>query len=150
MGQGMPRRSRTLLRNTRKYNGRRKPELIDPSTFSVVNYDEADRVVGEWKAVVAKAEELEKTLPAEYRDAYFQLVLYPTKASAVVTEMYVAAAKNRFYASQGRASANDWAARVRALFKEDGELADAYNHVMAHGKWDHMMDQTHLGYQGYW
>jgi hypothetical protein len=129
-----------------KYNGRRKPELIDPSIFSVVNYDEADRVVGEWNTIVAKAEEIEKSLPAEYRDAYFQLVLYPTKASAVVTEMYVAAAKNRLYASQGRASANQWAARVRRLFKEDGELADRYNHVTAHGKWDHMMDQTHIGY----
>jgi len=27
-----------------KYNGRRKPELLEPSTYSLVNYDEADRV----------------------------------------------------------------------------------------------------------
>jgi GH35 family endo-1,4-beta-xylanase/lysophospholipase L1-like esterase len=129
-----------------KFNGRRKPELIDPSTFSLVNYDEADRVIAEWKAAVAKAEELQKTLPAEAQDAYFQLVLYPTKACAIVTELYVAAGRNRLYASQGRASANDWADRVRALFKEDAELAHAYNHSLAGGKWDHMMDQTHIGY----
>jgi GH35 family endo-1,4-beta-xylanase/lysophospholipase L1-like esterase len=129
-----------------RYNGRRKPELIDPSTFSLVNYDEADRVVAEWKAAVAKAEQIGSELPPQMRDAYYQLVLYPTKACAVVTELYVAAGRNRLYASQGRASTNDWADRVRALFKEDAELAAAYNHTIAGGKWDHMMDQTHIGY----
>ena len=29
-----------------KYNGRRKPELLDPATFSLVNYREADTVLG--------------------------------------------------------------------------------------------------------
>ena len=29
-----------------KYNGRRKPELLDPDTFSLVNYQEADKVLG--------------------------------------------------------------------------------------------------------
>jgi len=38
------------------------------------------------------------------------------------------------------------AARVRELFLTDAALSNEYNHVLAHGKWDHMMDQTHLGY----
>src|SRR5205814_5793548 len=41
---------------------------------------------------------------------------------------------------------NDLAAEARALFKEDADLAATYNHTMAGGKWDHMMDQTHIGY----
>ncbi|HYW71215.1 MAG TPA: hypothetical protein VE961_09280, partial [Pyrinomonadaceae bacterium] len=54
--------------------------------------------------------------------------------------------KNRLYAVQGRASTNDLANRARELFRADQELADYYNHTMAGGKWDHLMDQTHIGY----
>ena len=32
-----------------RYNGSRKPELIDPTTFSLTNYHEADRVDEEWR-----------------------------------------------------------------------------------------------------
>ena len=129
-----------------KYNGRRKPELIDPSTFSLLNYQEADRVLAEWKAITEEAEKLYSELPEQYRDAFYQLVLYPTKASALVTELYITAGKNRMYAVQGRASTNALAARVRELFAADAALSDEYNRVLAHGKWNHMMDQTHLGY----
>ena len=80
------------------------------------------------------------------RDAFYELVLYPTKACAVVNELYVAAAKNRLYARQGRASANDLAARAGQLFRQDAELSDYFNHRLAGGKWSHMMDQTHIGY----
>jgi hypothetical protein len=80
------------------------------------------------------------------RDAFFELVLYPTKASALVTELYITAGKNRLYASQGRASANELAARVRELFQADAELSAEFNQKLAGGKWNHMMDQTHIGY----
>ena len=41
------------------------------------------------------------------------------------------------------------AAKTRALFQADIDLTDYYNHTMADGKWNHMMDQTHIGYT-YW
>jgi hypothetical protein len=63
--------------------------------------------------------------------------------------MYIAAGRNKLYAAQGRASANDEAARVKALFQADIDLTNQYNHTLLNGKWDHMMDQTHIGYT-YW
>jgi hypothetical protein len=132
-----------------KYNGRRKPELLEPSTYSLVSYDEADRVVAEYDAIVERAERISKELPEDARDAFFELVVHPAKAAAQVTELYVAVAKNQLYAEQGRASANDWAARARALFQADADLSAYYNNTLAHGKWSHMMDQTHIGYT-YW
>jgi hypothetical protein len=132
-----------------KYNGRRKPELLEPGAFSLTDYREADRVVADFNSAAAEAERIQGLLPENARDAFFQLVLYPTQASAVVTELYVTAGKNRLYSSQGRASANDLAARVHALFQADAALSDFYNREMAHGKWEHMMDQTHIGYT-YW
>jgi hypothetical protein len=128
-----------------KYNGWRKPELITYDTFSVQNYREAERVLAAWRDVTDEAERVYALLPQEQRDAFYQLVLHPTKASGIVAQMNIAAGRNHFFARQGRASANQEADRVRALFKQDQALSDYYNHELAGGKWDHLMDQTHLG-----
>ena len=58
-------------------------------------------------------------MPADARDAFYQLVLYPVKACAVVNDLYVTVGLNRLYTVQGRASANDLAERARALFRQD-------------------------------
>ena len=129
-----------------KFNGRRKPELLEPGTYSLVDYGEAEKVFTDFQELTAKAEEIYGKLPENQRDAFFELVLYPTKASAIVTELYITAGKNQLYANQGRTSANDLAAQARALFQQDAELTAYYNRTLAHGKWDHMMDQTHIGY----
>jgi glycosyl hydrolase family 115 (putative glucuronidase)/glycosyl hydrolase family 115 len=138
-----------LVTRYSQYSGRRKPELLDTDTFSLLNYREADRVEDDWKALLAKAEALRTLLPEDEKDAYFELVLHPIKASTIVNELYIAAARNHLYAKQGRADANDYAAKARALFQADAEVTNEYNHVLANGKWNHMMDQTHLGYT-YW
>jgi hypothetical protein len=132
-----------------RYNGRRKPELLDTDTFSLIHYREADGVESDWQALLDEAERIQKLLPEDEQDAYFELVRHPIKASAIVNELYIAAARNRLYARQGRADANDQAEKARELFRADAQLTDEYNHKLAHGKWNHMMDQTHLGYT-YW
>lgn len=132
-----------------RYNGRRKPELLEPGTFSLENYREAHRVEAGWEAIADRAQRIYGELPENAKDAFFELVLYPAKACAIVNEMYIAAARNRLYAAQGRASANDYAGRTRRLFQADADFAAAYNHTLAGGKWDHMMDQTHIGYTGW-
>jgi hypothetical protein len=128
------------------YNGRRKPEMLDPRTYSLVDYREAETVVADYRQLARRAEELYAAMPADTRDAFHQLVLYPVKACAVVNELYVTVGLNRLYAVQGRASANDLADRARVLFRQDEQLAREYNEVLAGGKWNHMMDQTHIGY----
>ena len=135
-----------ILEKYGKYNGRRKPELLEPSTFSLIHYAEADRVSAEFQSTVLQAEHVYAELPEKYRDAFFQLVLFPVKASAQVTQLYITAGKNQLYAKQARASTNDLAAQARQLFQADADLSSFYNHNLAHGKWDHMMDQTHIGY----
>jgi hypothetical protein len=128
-----------------KYNGWRKPELIAPETFSHSNYREAERVSEAWRDVTERAERLSKILPKEQRDAFYQLVLHPTKASAVAVEINIAAGRNRYFARQGRASANPEADRARELFKQDKAISDYYNKKLAGGKWNHLMDQPHIG-----
>ena len=132
-----------------QYNGRRKPEQLEPDTYSLLHFEEADHVYTEWKTLTERAETVYQELPQEKRDAFFELVLYPAKASAIVNQLYITAGKNHLYAAQGRASANDLAKQARDLFAADGALTDEYNHILARGKWNHMMDQTHIGYT-YW
>ncbi len=112
----------------------------------MVNYEEADKVLADWKETADQAQKVSDSLPASERDAFNELVLYPAKACANLNALYVAAAKNHLYAAQGRAGANDAAADVKNLFQADAEMSDFYNHKLADGKWNHMMDQTHIGY----
>jgi hypothetical protein len=132
-----------------KYNGRRKPELLAPDTFSLVNYNEADLIETEWQSLLERADTMSAQLPPESRAAFFELVLHPIKACAIVNELYIAVGKNRLYARQGRASANAFAAKARDLFQDDAKLTEYYHHELAGGKWDKMMSQTHIGYT-YW
>jgi hypothetical protein len=129
-----------------KYSARRKPELLSPATYTLVNYNEADRVLDESRQLDDDANNIYAKLPSNERDAFFETVLYPIQASAIVNELYVDVAKNHLFASQGRPVANNYAGQVRDLFQADADLSARYNHDLAGGKWDHMMDQTHIGY----
>ena len=132
-----------------KYNSRRKPELLSPETYSLVNYREAERIVAEYNRLSRAAQQIYNFLPAKYKDAFYQLVLYPVEACANLNDLYITTARNRLYAKQQRAETNDLSIKVKELFDKDAELSHYYNKVMANGKWDHMMDQTHIGYT-YW
>jgi hypothetical protein len=138
-----------LLTGYTTLNARRKPELIDGSTFSLVNFREAERVEAQWADLELRADAVRKLLPKDQDDAFFQLVWYPVTASANHTRLYIAAGRNALYAVQGRAAANDQAAKVRALFNRDVELTRQWDEDLAGGKWRKMMSQTHIGYT-YW
>lgn len=138
-----------ILKLYTKYNSRRKPELLDSKTYSITNYNEAEKVVEDYKKLVQKANSINKKLHPEYKDAFYQLVLFPVLASSNLNEMYVAAAKNQLYASQGRTSANLYAEKVKELFERDSLLTNYYHTKLANGKWNHIMSQTHIGYDNW-
>jgi hypothetical protein len=129
-----------------KYNSRRKPELLNEKTYSITNYNEAETVLADYKKLVDRANSINEKLKPEYKDAFYQLVLFPVLASTNLNEMYIATAKNQLYASQGRASANGYAEEVKKLFENDSLLTNYYHTKLANGKWNHMMAQTHIGY----
>ena len=129
-----------------KYNGIRKPDLLNPTVFSLVNYREAEIFSAQWNDIMTRAQKLNEVLPPEQKDAYYELVLHPTLACGNLVDLFIAAGRNALFAKQGRASANAEAEQVRALFKKDQDLSDYYNNVLAGGKWKHLMDQPHIGY----
>jgi hypothetical protein len=131
-----------------KYNGRRKPELLDANTYSLENFNEARQVTDDYNKLLAKAEKIYNELPVQYRDAYFQLVLHPVKACANLQELYTTVALNRDAYSKKYAIANVYADKAKQLYINDSLISSQYNQLV-NGKWNHMMDQTHIGYT-YW
>jgi hypothetical protein len=138
-----------LMDTYSRFNSRRKPELLSPETYSLLNYREAEKVVDEYNQLAKDAEKLYRELAPEFKDAYYQLVLFPIQACANLNDLYYTVALNRLYAGQGRASTNEMADKALKLYQKDSLLSRQFNHELAQGKWNHMMDQTHIGYT-YW
>jgi hypothetical protein len=139
----------SILQKYTQYNARKKPELLSPDTYSLKNYHEARRIMEAYRSLLAEAEKLGQELPLSEQDAYFELVLHPVKACANLNELYVTVAENRSYASVHRILANRFADRAKQLYLKDSMISLQYNKEIAGGKWNHMMDQTHIGYT-YW
>ncbi len=135
-----------ILNTYTKFNSRRKPEMLSPETYSLVNYREAETVVAEYNALADKAQRIYDLLPANCKDAFYQLVLHQPVACANLNDLYVTVGKNHLYAKQGRARTNDLAEKAKELFNKDSAITYYYNKIVANGKWNHMMDQTHIGY----
>jgi hypothetical protein len=138
-----------ILQKYSQYISRRKPELLSPETYSFTDYDEADTIISQYHQLVEEAEKINKDLPTEYKDAYFELVLFPVKAFVNLNDLYVAVAKNKMLASENNITANKYADEAKKYYETDSLLSYQYNHELANGKWNHMMDQTHIGYT-YW
>jgi hypothetical protein len=113
-----------------KYNLWRKPEAQVPGLF---NYEEMLRLNDLWQSLVVRCEALKAQMPAEAQDAFYQLVYYPTVASAGVSQIYNAATMGDSLA-------------VSHLMEKDKRLTDYYNKRLADGKWDGMMLDNHIGY----
>lgn len=141
--------SARLIDTYTKYNRRVTPEMLNDRTYSLDNYNEWQRVKDDYAALSLEALKLYYLMPEDYRDAFDQLVLFPIQACSNLYDMYYAVAMNRKLAEAGDVQANRWADKARACFERDSVLTYHYNHVMSGGKWNHIMDQTHIGYRSW-
>jgi len=135
-----------ILMKYTQFNGRRTPEMLTPDTYSLIHYREAETVIRDYNRLAEDANRIYLKLPDIFRDAYYQLVLHPVMACANLNELYMTVGKNRLYAEQGRSTTNLLAKKAEMLFDKDAEITHYYNHILSDGKWNHMMNQTHIGY----
>lgn len=120
---------------------RRKFELVEPGSYSVLNYHEGDAVLAEWAALEARAQTVYGQLAGDAQPAFFQMVLHPVAAGRIVHQIYVGAAKNALYAGQKRNTANSKMMEVIQLGSADSDLTDRWD-ALLDGKWAHMLDRT--------
>ncbi len=114
--------------------------------FSIENYDELDRVTTDWQALATRADAVRATLPPADQDAYYQLVLYPVKATANLYALRRAQFLNRRYWNQGRAATNDLATTAEARLADDQAMSNYYNTTLTGGKWRGWQTETKIGY----
>ena len=138
-----------MLRKYTKYNARRKPELLNIPVYNLTYFNEAEKIVEDYNLLAKKAKDLKQKLPRDYHDAFYQLVEHPIIASANLNELYLATEKNKLYATQGKVIANTYAKKVKELFVKDSLMTKYYHEELANGKWNHMMSQTHIGYDNW-
>lgn len=135
-----------------QYAARRKPELLDSTSFPLgeVRPDTLDggafgAIVAQWDALEARMSAVRAALPVAARDAYDQLVGFPVAALANLYRLYNAVAWNRALGILNDVRANAFADRAEAAFARDRALT-AHYHALNGGKWDGMMAQVHIGY----
>jgi len=148
-GQEFAKESARIINLYTKYNRRITPELLNDTIYSLNNYNEFETVVNDYRALALDAHRLYLQLPAEMKDAFDQLVLFPTNACSNLYEMYYAVAKNKQLAAQNNQEANSWADKAKECYDRDSMLTVHYNNEISGGKWAHIMDQIRIGYT-YW
>src|SRR5699024_4290817 len=136
-----------ILTTSSKYNSRITAELLDENTYNLES-GEFRRVRDAYMALEARALRQFHDLPEKYKNAYYELILFPVQVMANLYDMYYSLAKNQKLAAENDLRANYWADRVVDAFKRDLALTEEY-HNIADGKWNHMMDQTHIGYESW-
>lgn len=139
------------LREYSQLSSRIKPELLTAKTYpySPANaQNEWDRITDEWRNLETKARSIDQKIPKEYREAYYQLVLHPIEAFGNLHYLYAAHAKNIYWSDLNNPIANQYADSVNYFYEQDSLITIKY-HSINDGKWNHMMDQTHIGYT-YW
>ncbi len=120
----------------------RKPEHMTSSGagFSMVNYnDEVQLRIDAYKQLDSRADAIYRSLPVIYKDAFYQLVLYPVRGANLMNQKILYAQKSITYASQGRVSANEYARMAQSAYDQIKTETDIYNTVISGGKWNNMM-----------
>jgi hypothetical protein len=115
----------SILAEYYRLNFQRKPEHMGYPTNNLFSPDEALQRLEVWRKLSARVDAVEKKLPPESHDAFFELVGYPVKAAAAMNEKCLA----------GSAAAED----------EIHRLTDSYNQQLAGGKWLGMMSSNPRG-----
>ncbi|KAE8325669.1 hypothetical protein BDV39DRAFT_216357 [Aspergillus sergii] len=118
--------------------GLRKFEMLEPTTYSILNFREAENVLDQWRALAQKAQQIQQSLPSERRDACYHLLTYPATAGFNYYQTILGQGKNRQYSFERRNSANLVAGQVLEYFEEDYDLTLEYD-SLTDGKWEGIM-----------
>ncbi|KZL87606.1 hypothetical protein CI238_01395 [Colletotrichum incanum] len=114
--------------------GLRKFEIVQPTTYSVLNYSEAERVLEAWKQLADKATALQAAVSEDRRNALFHLLTYPALIGYHYHFIIINSARNRQHSFERRNSANTLAQQILEHFDQDFDLTEEYDSMLA-GKW---------------
>ena len=88
-----------IIANVTKYNSRRKLEMLNATTYSLVNYREAEIMLRDWDTVLNASTAIYRKVSAAMQPAFFELVQHPVATSHTVATMWIYAGLVRMRAA---------------------------------------------------
>jgi hypothetical protein len=120
-----------------------KPEHLLSAQFTMdAGNDEAAGRLRQFASLVRATDALYAKMPGEYRDAFYELVVYPVRCSALANEKVLCSERNRLLAAQNDPSANTCADEAERAYEGIKSETKYYNTKLARGKWMYMMSDT--------
>ena len=89
-------------------NGIKKGENVFANTFSRAYFDEADRMLAQYKAIADSARAIKPLIPADRMDAYYNLVYHPALISHNAWNTMLSLGKNQVYGNASLMEANKY------------------------------------------
>jgi len=138
-----------LLERLQALSFARRPEHLQwnlpktPYEHTGLNEAEIARRLGDFEHLREECEQVEASLPAGLRDAFFELVAYPVYASAAANRAYFYAELARADIARGRSPMADQVS-AEAGRRELERLTVRFNEETAGGKWRHVMSVNGL------
>jgi hypothetical protein len=112
-----------------------KPEHMNAVSFT---YQQLIVRLKRYAALQSKADIIRKKIPAQLQDAYFQLILYPVHAAALMNKK-ILYSRLSFHPNAD----NDFpgaSQKARSAFDSIQYITGFYNRQIANGKWNGIMD----------
>ena len=133
----------------------RKPEHLQwnfasedrkPTALTAFDYgDEVQQRIDAYDALKDHVDRLYAAFPPPLKDALYETVVYPVRASALANRRYFSFEKAREYLSQGRASASEWTRKGEEATRLLSLETTYFNERLAGGKWRNMMSEVPPG-----
>ena len=114
-----------------------KPEHMGMVEFTE---EEANQRFKDYQKLAQKAEDLKSRIPDRLQDAYFELIFYPVMGAKLMNEKILFAKRSMNEMKKGMETSLVCADRAKEAFDEIKRLTDIYNHEIAGGRWDGIMD----------
>jgi len=102
--------------------------------------NELQNRIDEYQTLENQVEKLGLKIPANRKDAFFQLVKYPVLGASFMNKKLLYAQMYRMLAPLNLYSANEYAKLSNQAFENIQGLTKKYNQEIADGKWNRMMD----------
>lgn len=121
------------------WNGRENS--LDWDWFSLDQYDDEAQIrLDSYGSLIDQVDGIYQSLPVEKKDAFFEMVVYNVKGTALQNIKVLNAQKSNTYGQQRRASAAVYAARAQQAEDAIYKLIHHYNRELltVGAKWDHM------------
>ncbi|WAJ71911.1 glycosyl hydrolase 115 family protein [Catenovulum adriaticum] len=137
-----------VMHNYFSLNIVKRPEHMHTSgdnTFSMIaKGDEAAQRLNKFAQTAKIANMVYQNLDKNLQSAFYQMVLYPLRASHLINQKELYAERSRLWAKQQRAATDELAAKSTQAHQALMAETQFYNKVNAQGKWQNMLSPMPL------